>query len=369
MHRQPGQLLQRVEHLALAAHQLGQVAAAVDAHDRAVALDVQIDVAVEVQQVQQLLEVVAGDLALGHQSLLEILSVRRGALSVTVLARPPTRRCVRSSRRPSCLSLPHPPDTAPVNVSASSAARPGAVSLLGAARRCPRTARARLALRSTRTSSPSVAQLGHRRLRIATRSSPARSSVTGLRLARSLRLGAGWRRVRRPPLLGLDLLRLFLFLDLAEHVVLLAEGPDVVREPVEDDRQRQERSADHHAEREHVQRQPVHHRGLRVGRRLRALPRDRRPAVEVRRDAGRIITGTPTRDHRGPAEFGERIQAGRLNHRRAQRRAEQVRVQEVPDVGRAEDVVARRPVLLHRQVRPEAAAEPAAAVRLNDRST
>ena len=41
--------------------------AAVDAHDRAVAFDVQVDVAVEVQQVQQLLQIVAGDLPLGDQ--------------------------------------------------------------------------------------------------------------------------------------------------------------------------------------------------------------------------------------------------------------------------------------------------------------
>ena len=48
--------------------------AAVDADDRAVTLDVEVDVAVEVEQVQQLLEVVAGDLALGHQALLEVLA-------------------------------------------------------------------------------------------------------------------------------------------------------------------------------------------------------------------------------------------------------------------------------------------------------
>ena len=73
MHRQPGQLLQCVEHLALAADELGQVAAAVDADDRAVALHVEVDVAVEVEQVQQLLEIVAGDLALGHQAVFEVL--------------------------------------------------------------------------------------------------------------------------------------------------------------------------------------------------------------------------------------------------------------------------------------------------------
>ncbi len=77
MDRQPGQLLQRVEHLALAADELRQVVAAVDADDRAVALHVQVDVAVEVQQVEQLLEVVAGDLALGDEALLEVLAGRR----------------------------------------------------------------------------------------------------------------------------------------------------------------------------------------------------------------------------------------------------------------------------------------------------
>ncbi len=72
MHCQPSELLQCVQHLTLAADELVQVSPAVDAHDRAVALDVQIDIAVEVQQVQQLLEIVAGDLALGHQLVLEI---------------------------------------------------------------------------------------------------------------------------------------------------------------------------------------------------------------------------------------------------------------------------------------------------------
>ncbi len=41
-----------------------------------------------------------------------------------------------------------------------------------------------------------------------------------------------------------------------------------------------------------------------------------------------------------------------LDHRRAQRSTEQVGVQEVPDVGRAEDVVAQRPVLLDGQPQP-----------------
>ena len=53
---------------------LARSLAAVDAHDRAVALHVEVDVAVEVEQVQQLLEVVAGDLALGDQTLLKVLA-------------------------------------------------------------------------------------------------------------------------------------------------------------------------------------------------------------------------------------------------------------------------------------------------------
>ena len=92
VHRQPGQLLQRVEHLALAADQLVQVAAAVDAHDRAVTLDVQIDVAVEIQQIQQLLEVVAGDLTLGDQALLQIRLAGRRGVSPRRSPRPSTLR-------------------------------------------------------------------------------------------------------------------------------------------------------------------------------------------------------------------------------------------------------------------------------------
>ena len=66
---QPGQLLQRVEHLAVVADQLVDVTLADDRDDRALALDVQVDVAVEVEDVQQPLEVVAGGVALGDQQL------------------------------------------------------------------------------------------------------------------------------------------------------------------------------------------------------------------------------------------------------------------------------------------------------------
>ena len=75
--RQAGQLLQRVQNLALPADELGQIAAAVDADDRAVALHVEVDVAVEIEQVQQLLEIVAGDLALGHQALFGVVRAGR----------------------------------------------------------------------------------------------------------------------------------------------------------------------------------------------------------------------------------------------------------------------------------------------------
>src|ERR1700727_553102 len=73
MDRQPGELLERIEYFAAAADQFIQVVAAVDADDRSFALDVEIDVAVEVQQVQQLFQIVAGYLSFGDQSLLQVL--------------------------------------------------------------------------------------------------------------------------------------------------------------------------------------------------------------------------------------------------------------------------------------------------------
>ena len=66
--RQPGQLLESVEHLAVATHQLLQVRP----HDRdrgTVALDVDVQVAVEIGDVEQLLEIVGGNVAF----LLEVL--------------------------------------------------------------------------------------------------------------------------------------------------------------------------------------------------------------------------------------------------------------------------------------------------------
>ncbi len=65
MNRQTRQFLQGVQYLATTADQLRQVLSTVDAHHRAVPLDVEIDVPVEIQEVEELLEVVAGDLTLG----------------------------------------------------------------------------------------------------------------------------------------------------------------------------------------------------------------------------------------------------------------------------------------------------------------
>ncbi len=54
-----------------------QVVAAVDADDCAVALHIEVDIAVEVEQVEQLFEIVAGDLAFGHQPLFQIVGRSR----------------------------------------------------------------------------------------------------------------------------------------------------------------------------------------------------------------------------------------------------------------------------------------------------
>ena len=79
VHGQAGQFLERVQHLTLPTYQLGQIVAAVDADDRAIAFDVQIDVTIEVQQIEELLEVVAGDLAFGNQALFEIITLACGS--------------------------------------------------------------------------------------------------------------------------------------------------------------------------------------------------------------------------------------------------------------------------------------------------
>lgn len=106
--------------------------------------------------------------------------------------------------------------------------------------------------------------------------------------------------------------------------MLLPERPDIVREPIQDDRQWQERSADDYAERKYVQRQLVHHRGLWIRSRLGALPRDRRATVEVRRDAGQDHHRHTHRDQRRATEIDEHIQPGPLRHVRPDRSAEQV---------------------------------------------
>ena len=77
LHREASQLLQCVEHLTLATYQLRQIVTAIDAHDRAIAIDIQVDVAVEVQDVEELLEVVTGDLSLFDESILLVILVIR----------------------------------------------------------------------------------------------------------------------------------------------------------------------------------------------------------------------------------------------------------------------------------------------------
>ena len=66
MNGQPSQFLQCIQYLAAPADQLGQILSPVDADDRTVALDIEIDVAVKVQDIEEFFEVVAGNLALGN---------------------------------------------------------------------------------------------------------------------------------------------------------------------------------------------------------------------------------------------------------------------------------------------------------------
>jgi len=76
-HGQPGQLLQRVEDLAPAADQVVQLLAH-DGNDGTGSFDVHVDVTVEVDDVQQALEVVSGNLALLlQQGQVGHLAVRR----------------------------------------------------------------------------------------------------------------------------------------------------------------------------------------------------------------------------------------------------------------------------------------------------
>ena len=123
--------------------------------------------------------------------------------------------------------------------------------------------------------------------------------------------------------------------------MLLAEGPDVVRHPVDDDRDRQERPAHNDAEGKHVQREFVHHRGLRVGSRLRALTRNGGAAVEVRRDAGQDHQRYRHCGNSRPAEDRVRREAVLLGDCRTNGRTEKVGVQEVADIGSVKEIVAQ----------------------------
>jgi hypothetical protein len=66
LHRQARQLLQRVQRLAVAAHKRLQIRAD-NRHNRPPVLDVQVDVAVVVDDVQQPFQVVGSNVALAHQ--------------------------------------------------------------------------------------------------------------------------------------------------------------------------------------------------------------------------------------------------------------------------------------------------------------
>ena len=91
--------------------------------------------------------------------------------------------------------------------------------------------------------------------------------------------------------------------------------------------------AQHDAQREDVQRQFVHHRGLRVGGSLSALPGHRCATVEVGCDAGQDHHRRADRYHRGSTEMFEGAQPALLGHRGTDRGTEQVGVQEVADLG------------------------------------
>jgi len=285
----------------------------------AVPLDVQIDIAVEVQQVQQLFEIVARDLASAtNRSSRSAPGGRRRTgvpFSPFLLVHQLVGAFCRFPR-PSCLSLPHPPDTAPVNVSVFLGRAPGAESHPGVVRvaRCL-PALGLVALESG--ASPVGPQLGPRRLRI------GRGVIrSGLHLARADSLSARCRRVGRPPSCASSFLASSSFFDVSKHVVLLRERPDVVREPVEDDRQRQEQSAETTT--------PTGTRtasacfmiavcGLAAASGLcRAI--DAR-AVQVRRDARHDHHRQAYSDDCPRLNSVKRVQSARLSHRRAQRRA------------------------------------------------
>ena len=116
-----------------------------------------------------------------------------------------------------------------------------------------------------------------------------------LGLLRAHRLLTRPRGERLPVDDGLLLLLRLLGVDPAVDDVLLAERPQVVRHPVDEDRQRQERRTDDDTDREHVEHQLLHDRGLRVVHALagRDLAGHRVP----RRDVGEDARRDHQRDH------------------------------------------------------------------------
>ena len=78
-HGEPGEFLQRVEGLAPRSDQRTEVLA-LDRDDGSVVLDVEVDVAVEVDDVEQLLEVVGCDVALLHEQAAAVLRLVGGVV-------------------------------------------------------------------------------------------------------------------------------------------------------------------------------------------------------------------------------------------------------------------------------------------------
>src|SRR5690606_18788 len=112
-----------------------------------------------------------------------------------------------------------------------------------------------------------------------------RGLLSRLGLLADLRLLTGLRREAVALLLGGLPLGFLFLVDLLVDEALLAQRPDVVREPVDQQADGEEGTEDHHTGRKDVQRQPVHHRGLR-GRRRRVLAGHRVTRGQVRGDTG-----------------------------------------------------------------------------------
>ena len=127
--------------------------------------------------------------------------------------------------------------------------------------------------------------------------SPGASASDPGRGARACRVGDGLRL-----LLGL------FGVDLPVDDVLLAERPDVVGHPVEEDGQRQERRPDDDTDREHVQHQLVHDRGLRVGRRGRGSAGPPSAGCDVGEDARRDHQRDHHDDHARSIEVPSGVQ-------------------------------------------------------------